>query len=172
MKKFVNKVLLLFSGTFVLYATAWLFDYILYPFVIYRAGLLYGFFIMIILSFINCLLFLLVYNYLKKDIFSFEYSKKKISDFVDTTNGNWLKRTFRSILKHSKIILFIFLSVYDPFIATVFMQKGNNGYNRMTAYDWNILILSVIIGNGIWAPTVFAGISFTEYIYKLFVVTI
>ena len=142
-----------------------LFDYIFYPFVIYKAGLLKGFLIMLFFSFTFCLLFLLIYNYLKKDVFALEYSKKKLSDFVDNTKGNWLKRTFRSVLRHSRVLLFILLSVYDPFIATVFMRK-NYQYNRMTGRDWKILTLSVIIGNGIWAPTVFAGVTFTELLYR------
>ena len=167
MIKLLKDILLFFSGALVLYFTSLLFDYVLYPFVIYKAGLLKGFFIMIFLSLIYTLFFLLIYNYLEKDIFALEYSKKKLSDLVDNTKGNWLKRIFRSILKKSKVIFFIFLSVYNPFLATVFMRRGSFQNKEMTWHDWNILILSVIIGNGIWAPTIFAGISFTQLIYKL-----
>lgn len=167
MRKLITRILWFLTGSFILYLNIVLFDFVIYPIVILMAGLIKGFFIMVILSFASCLLFLLIYNYLKKDIFALEWSKKKLSEFVDDTKGNRLTRFFRSLLKHSRIFFFIFLSFYDPFIATVFMRK-NYEYTRMSARDYGILALSIIIGDGIWAPTVFAGISFVEFIYRLF----
>ena len=167
MMKILNKILLFFSGAFVLYSTAWLFDYVLYPFVIYKAGLVYGFFIMLLLSFLSCLILLLLYNYLKKDIFGFEFAKHKIDGFIDTNHGNYVKRMLRGFLKRSKVLLYIVLSVYDPFIAAVFMRKGDFQSRVISRRDWRNLTLSVIVGNGVWAPMVFAGVSFVEFIYGL-----
>lgn len=161
----IKKVALFFSGSVVLHSTSLLFDYVLYPFVIYKAGLIKGFSIMLLFSFLFCLLFIIIYNKLKKDVFALEYSKEKINKFIEKTGGNWFQSLFRSILKKSKIIFFIFLSFYDPFIATVFMRK-NYQYSKMTLRDWKVLVISVIIGNGIWAPTIFCGVSITEFFYK------
>lgn len=166
-RKIYQRILVFLSGAFVLYSTAYLFDYVLYPFVIYKAGLLKGFAIMLALSFLSCLIFLLIYNFLKKDIFALEYSKQKINAFIDDTKGSKIKRFFRKILKHSKILLFIFLSVYDPFIATVFMRKGDFKPKLMTRSDWGILSLSVVVGNAVWAPTIFVGVSLFEFLYEL-----
>ncbi len=167
MKQFLNKILLFLTGTSFIYMTNLLFDYVLYPFVIIEAGLSKGFVIMIFLSFISCVLMFLVYDYLKKDFLAIEYSKQKLDSLTDDYDGSRLKRALIWILKRSRIFLFVFLSVYDPFIATVFMREGSHQYNGLKARDWKILILSLFIGNGIWAVTIFTGLSLFQYMFKL-----
>ena len=61
------------------------------------------------------------------------------------------------------------LSVFDPFIATVYMRKGISKYNGLSKRNWMIFIMSLIIGNGIWAITVFTSLSLFQYVIKIFV---
>lgn len=168
MRKFINIILLLFTGSTFVFVTGWLFDYVLYPFVIYEAGLVKGFAIMIFLSFLSCVLMILLYDYLKKDFLAIEYSKEKLDLLTANNEGGRLKRSFKWLLKRSQIFLFVFLSVYDPFIATIFMRKGSNQYNGLKARDWQVLTLSLFIGNGIWAVTVFTGLSLFQFLFKIF----
>ena len=163
----LNRIFLFFAGSSFVYITGWLFDYVLYPFVIFEAGLKIGFVIMIFLSFISCVLMFLIYDYLKKDFLAIEYSKEKIDLLIADDHKGWLKRVLIWILKRSKIALFIFLSVYDPFIATVFMRKGAHQFNGLKARDWGILALSLLIGNGIWAVSVFTSLTLFQYLYEV-----
>ena len=165
-QKYFTRIFIILRGASLFSLIIMLTDYIFYPFVIYTTGLLDGFLIMLFLSFVFNVILIQVYNHFKKDIFSLEYTKQILDDFVDNTHGNWLHRTLRSVLIRSRIVFFIFLSVYDPFIATVYMRKTYH-YHKMTTRDWSILTISVVIGNGIWAPTVFAGISITEFVFNV-----
>jgi hypothetical protein len=167
MKLFLKRLLLFLTGSSFVYLTALLFDYVLYPFVIFEAGLSKGFVIMIFLSFISCVLMFYIYDYLKKDFLAIEYSKEKLELLITNNQGSRLKKVLVCILKRSKIVLFVFLSVYDPFIATVFMRKGSYQYNSLKARDWKILTLSLFIGNGIWAVTVFTGLSLFQFVLKI-----
>ncbi len=167
MRQLLNRILLVITGTTFLYITGLLFDFVLYPFVIFKAGLSKGFMIMIILSFIDSLLLILMYDYLKKDFFAIELSKCKLDSLIAENNGSRLKRAYAWILKRSRILMFFVLSIYDPFIAVVFMRKGANQYNGLKTRDWRIFILSLCIGNGIWSVAVFTGLSVFEYVGKM-----
>ena len=167
MKQILQRILLFLTGTSFIYFTSWLFDYVLYPFVIYKAGLTKGFVIMIFLSFLSCILMFLIYDFLKKDFLAIEYSKEKLNSIIANNKGGKLRKALIWVLKRSTIFLFVFLSVYDPFIATIFMRKGSYQYNGLNKRDWGVFSLSLIIGNGIWAVTVFTGLSLFEYVFKI-----
>lgn len=167
MKQLLKRLLLFLTGSSFVYLTALLFDYVLYPLVIYNTGLTKGFVIMIFLSFLSCILMFFIYDYLKKDFLAIEYSKDKLDSLIANNKGSKFRKALIWLLHRSRIILFVFLSVYDPFIATVFMRKGAYQYNGLSKRDWGILTLSLFIGNGIWAVTVFTGLSLFEYLIEI-----
>ena len=169
MYKLLNRILLFITGTTVIYIINWLFDYVLYPVVMYKYGLINGFIIMILLSFVACIFLFILYDFLKKDFFAIEYSKEKLIVLTSDKEGTKIKRTLVWCFKNSKPLLFVFLSVFDPFIATVYMRKGISEYNGLSKRDWMIFIMSLIIGNGIWAITVFTSLSLFQYVIKIFV---
>ena len=168
MRQILGKILLFLTGSTFVYITALLFDYVLYPFIILEVGLAKGFVIMIFLSFLSSVLMIVIYDFLKKDFLAIEYLKQKLDSLITNNQGSTLKMASTWILKRSRIFLFVFLSVYDPFIATIFLREGLYQYNALKARDWQILTLSLFIGNGIWAVTVFTGLSFFQYIFKIF----
>lgn len=168
MRQILCKIFLFLTGSTFVYITALLFDYVLYPFIILEAGLAKGFVIMIFLSFLSCILMIVLYDFLKKDFLAIEYSKQKLDSLISNSQEGALKMTSIWILKRSRIFLFVFLSVYDPFIATMFMREGSHQYNALKARDWQILTLSLFIGNGIWAVTVFSGLSLFQFLFKTF----
>lgn len=167
MTAILNRIFLFLTGSSFIYVTGWLFDYVLYPFVIFTAGLSIGFVIMVFLSFLSCVLMFFIYDYLKKDFLAIEYSKEKIDLLITDDQKSRFKRAMLWILKRSRIALFVLLSVYDPFIATVFMRKGAHQYNGLKARDWRILAVSLLIGNGIWAVSVFTGLTLFQYLYEV-----
>jgi hypothetical protein len=91
-----------------------------------------------------------------------------MNDIINNQNRVGIKLVIVKILRKSNVILFIFLSIYfNPFVAVAFNRKGNFAYNGLSARDWRLFILSVIISNGFWSTTVFAGISFFDFLYKI-----
>jgi hypothetical protein len=145
------------------------FDFVLYPFVIYHMGVLQGFFIMIVLSFLFCWLYFIIYDYLKRDFLGIEFSKEKMSSIIASSESVGLKLLLVKVLRNSRAFLFIFLSIYfDPFVAVAFERKGNFEYNGLSARDWRLFLLSLLISNGFWASTVFLGLSFFEFLFALF----
>jgi hypothetical protein len=120
------------------------------------------------LSFLFCWGYFIIYDYLKRDFLGIEYSKEKMNDIINNQNRVGIKLVIVKILRKSNVILFIFLSIYfNPFVAVAFNRKGNFAYNGLSARDWRLFILSVIISNGFWSTTVFAGISFFDFLYKI-----
>lgn len=141
-----------------------IFDYILYPYMIWKFGIVWGGVIMSILSFLGCWLLMIFYNFSKKDWLGIELAKK-----LREYSGNRRLLKFGSwILNRGKMISFLFLSVkFDPFVTTAYMQKGENGFNKMDFESWKIFVASWMIGNFMWIIVVFTGISAGEFIWKL-----
>ncbi|MFZ4797416.1 MAG: hypothetical protein ACOYMA_07965, partial [Bacteroidia bacterium] len=102
------------------------------------------------------------------DFLGIEFSKEKMNAIIASNDSVGLKLFLVKILRKSHLFLFVFLSIYfNPFVAIAFRRKGNFEYNGLTAHDWRMFILSVIISNGFWATTVFAGLSFFELLFKI-----
>jgi hypothetical protein len=168
MNQLLNRLLLFLTGATTFTVINYSFDFVLYPFAIYKLGVVVGFFTMMLLSFLFCWGYFIIYDYLKRDFLGIEYSKEKMNDIINNQNRVGIKLVIVKILRKSNVILFIFLSIYfNPFVAVAFNRKGNFAYNGLSARDWRLFILSVIISNGFWSTTVFAGISFFDFLYKI-----
>lgn len=168
MNQLLNRLLLFLTGATTFTVINYSFDFVLYPFVLYNLGVVVGFFTMMFLSFLFCWGYFIIYDYLKRDFLGIEFSKEKMSSIIASEDSVGLKLLLVRVLRKSRAFLFVFLSIYfDPFVAVAFERKGNFAYNGLSARDWRLFILSLIISNGFWSTTVFAGLSFFEFLFKL-----
>ncbi|MFA9214709.1 MAG: hypothetical protein ACEQSR_12820 [Candidatus Methylacidiphilales bacterium] len=168
MNQLLNRLLLFLTGATTFTVINYSFDFLLYPFVLYNLGVVVGFFTMMFLSFLFCWGYFIIYDYLKRDFLGIEFSKEKMSSIIASEDSVGLKLLLVRVLRKSRAFLFVFLSIYfDPFVAVAFERKGNFAYNGLSARDWRLFILSLIISNGFWSTTVFAGLSFFEFLFKL-----
>jgi hypothetical protein len=168
MKPFIHRILLFLTGATTFTIINYSFDFVLYPFALYQLGVIYGFSVMVVLSFLFCWFYFLIYDYLKRDFLGIEFSKEKMNAIITSNDSVGFKFFLVKLLRKSHLFLFVFLSIYfNPFVAVAFRRKGNFEYNGLTAHDWRMFILSVIISNGFWASTVFAGLSFFEFLFKI-----
>lgn len=136
-------------------------DYVLYPLIIYKAGLVLGGFINVCVSVAYCLLLLRYYDLSKKDWFGIE----TIRDLKDYSGANRIGGIISWLLQRSKAVSFFVLSVcYDPFITTVWLRSGR--FCGMTNSEWKIFWGSVLIGNMTWAVACWLGIGLFTSIYR------
>jgi hypothetical protein len=140
-----------------------LFDWLLYPAVIYWLGIVYGGVVMTLLAIFACVAMIKFYDWSKRDWLGIE-ALKGLREY----EGNRRLGKFMSwVLTKGNIAVFLFLSVYfDAFITTTYMRHGKNQYNGMSRRDWAIFTSSVIISNACWAIAVFMGISLLEWVWK------
>ncbi len=130
------------------------FDYLLYPFVIFKLGVLYGGSLMAVLSLVSCLLTLWFYDWAKRDWLGIEAVK-----MLRTYDGDSKIRRFVSrLLQRGDWIACVLLSMkFDPFITTAYMRRGQ--FNGMTARDWKIFFASWVIANAYWIFVCYCGLS-------------
>lgn len=141
-----------------------LFDYALYPFVIWKLGLLWGGITMTILSFLACWLTMIFYDWSKKDWLGIE-TIKGIKEYKGRSK---IEKFIAWILKKGDFVSFIFLSVYfDPFITTAYMRRGSNRYDGMKKRDWRIFIASGLFSNIWWTLVSFGGVSVIEWAWGI-----
>lgn len=139
------------------------FDYVLYPFVIWRLGPLIGGGIMAMASLTICLLMLWFYDWSKRDWLGIE----TIKNFKNPGEATGIRRILAKFLKLGEVPAFFALSIYtDPFITTAYMRKG--AFNGMTRRDWGIFLGSWIIGNGEWILILSGGIWIVRRICSYF----
>jgi len=138
----------------------YLFDFLLYPFVIFKLGLLCGGIIMSVLSFIGCLLFLRFYDWSKRDWLGIE-AVKSLKDYSGTSR---LRRFMAWLLCRGDYIACVTLSVkFDPFITTAYLRRG--AFNGMNRRDWRIFVLSWFVGNAYWSVACFFGVSILAWVW-------
>jgi hypothetical protein len=146
-------------------ATAWLvrqaFDYGLYPFIIYKFGILKGGVAMALLSCAASIISIKAYDFLKRDWLGIE----AIKELKAYAGGSKIRRITAWIMNKSDPIVFAFLSLkFDPFITTAYLRKGR--YSGLTGRNAAVFVSSVALGNAYWAFACLAGISFFEWIWS------
>lgn len=130
------------------------FDYALYPWVIYKLGLLVGGCVMAGLSLLDCLLLLRIYDWLKRDWLGIELVKG-LRNYDGTSR--W-RCALRWLLSRGDGVAFVALSLrFDPFITTAYLRHGN--YNGLSRRDWRIFLGSVLLSNAAWASVCFGGVQ-------------
>lgn len=165
LKKFNLKILA--AGHLVFHVSNYVLDYGLYPFIIYKFGLIFGFFIAISLSAVYCLVESVVYDWLKKDWLGIEAVKELVDDFFSElekeAEESWRRKGKRMLswLFHKNTFgPFLFLSLkFDPMITTLYMRKGAHKYDNFNSRDWKIFWGSVVVSNVYWTLFSFTWVS-------------
>lgn len=166
----------------------WIFNNPIYGYVINGWGLYQGFAIMALLSFLTCLAFIKIYDWLKVDWLGVEVAKE-----VNSLGPIWIKNLnigskFVRVIwwPFSKLILFVLwavnkgglvaflvLSMFtDPFVTTVCMRRGWGMYDGLNKRSWLIFLASTVVGNIYWSIRTFALLTIlgvNGYVIFLFV---
>lgn len=139
------------------------FDYLLYPFVIYKLGILKGCLVMTCLSGAVNILTLKFYDWSKRDWLGIE-TIKGMKDYQGKSRFGHLTAW---ILRRSDPVVFLFLTIKeDAFITLVYMRHGSHQYNGMSARDWRIFLGSVAISNIYWTLAAYMGVSVVEWVWN------
>lgn len=133
----------------------YLFDWLLYGVVVLWSinqwGSLWGsivaFLIMAPLSALFCWLYMLFYDWAKRDWFGFEALK----ELREMEVRGIFARIFHRVLRWGDIPVFLLLSIYsDPFMVAVYFRKKGHEHGGLTHRDWYIFWASVLVSNAYW----------------------
>jgi hypothetical protein len=139
-----------------------LWDYLLYPFLIWQLGLVFGGMVMTVLSMALCIFVVYFYDWMKTDWLGIETLKT----MRELPGESWPGRIASKIFKKGDWAAFVFLSLtFDPFITTAYMRHGSHQFNGLTKRDWTIFRASGIVGNVYWTLVSYTGVSVIERIW-------
>ncbi len=153
------------SGLFLAFDRAFsnVFDYILYPMVMYYSclilkttiGFIIGGALMTALSFLVCWLWIFLYDRFGVNLLILE----DLKNLREYDGKEKKKKFFASVLKRGDLIAFFIVNIkYDPFYAFVYKRKGNNRKGIKGRSDWVVFSSAVLISNVIWwVPSYFIG---------------
>lgn len=139
------------------------FDYLVYVPVIAFLGPIYGCGAMIVLSVILNLTLIWVYDTTGKDWLGFEAIKEGKEKFSSTLPG-WIQK----LMSAGDWGAFIGLSLYDPFLATVYLRKQDQVFKGLSARDWKIFSAATILSNVGWTGLVYGGLEAIKSLVNLF----
>ncbi len=135
------------------------FDYLLYPFVVWKLGPWRGGMLMAFLSLLFCLVLLRLYDRLQRDWLGIEFAKAQRL----YTGPKWWRKAIAWLLARGDGTAFVVLSLrYDPFITTAYLRHG--AYNGMNARDWRIFFGSWLVANAAWIAVCYGGVSFLKFL--------
>ncbi len=138
------------------------FDYLLYPFVIFKMGLIEGSIVMLVLCFVTCYGTLRLYDRSKNDWLGIE----AIKELREGAGQGKSKKLLSWLLGQSTPVALFFLSIkFDPFTTTAFLRSGAHSYSGLSRRDWRIFLASLLIGNVYW---LLASISMVEFGWRHF----
>ena len=148
------------------YLVNWLFNYPLYGYVMWKFGLVEGFFMMTLISFLICFIYIIIYDIIKKDLFLLEDVKDYMNKIANYEGKNKAVKILSLLLRRGgNVTAFFILSfLKDPFYATAFCRKEK--FNGLSKRDWLIFLASVVVSNVPWALTIFGGVKGIEFILK------
>ena len=144
----------------------WIFDFVIYPFVIYIYGILWGGLVMMALSFVVCYGTILFYDWSKKDWIGIETLKGIKAREPKNRIGKFLMKLIR---KSDPLALVVLSIQFDPFITVAYMRHGAHQYNGLSKRDWKIFISSLVIGDIYWTLAAFMGITLVESLWRFIV---
>jgi hypothetical protein len=151
----------------------YLFDWLIYAFVVYQCTSLWGtywgsiaaFFIMAPLSALVCWLYLLFYDWAKKDWFGFELLKELREE---EAQSSWFRRLMIRIARWGDLAAFIALSIHDdPFMVTVYLRKKGHEHRGLSRRDWNIFWLAVVFSNAYWTLRWTVIVTVIEFLWRI-----
>lgn len=130
----------------VLYASfSWVFDNILYVWIVYRFGLLGGGCIMTMLSLIVCAATLLLYERMRIDW----VGAGSVARLAAVPHPSWWQLIIMWTAGRGDIFIFFALCIFqDPFITTAYFRRGH--FDGLRAHDWQIFFASGLVANIYW----------------------
>ncbi len=139
------------------------FDFVLYTYIIYTYGILFGGLIMIVLSFIFDYATMRFYDWSRKDWLGIETLK----ELKESSPESMIGRIIAWVMKKSDPVAMVVLSInFSPFVVVTYMRHGAHQYNGLSKRDWWIFITSTIIGNVYWTLAVYMGITLVEKLWS------
>lgn len=144
--------------------SSYVFDYALYPFVIYKLGIVKGGLIMTLLAAVLNILCLKLYDRSKRDWLGIEALK----GMKGYEGRGRLMRSLSGMLKKGDPAAFLFLSIKeDAFVTMVYLRHGSHQYNGMSGRDWRIFLASLAVANVYWTLAAYMGITLVAYFWKM-----
>jgi hypothetical protein len=148
------------KGYSVFSTLAWLYDYPLYTYVIWKAGPLWGGITLTVLSVVLDIATLRFYDWSQEDWLALEYLKS-IREYQGKSRP---KRALRWILRTPTPIQVVILSLrLHPPVVALLLRKGAYQYGRMSSRDWTIFWASSVVGNMYWLALIAAGVTSVEH---------
>jgi hypothetical protein len=99
-----------------------------------------------------------LYDWFGKDMLGIEALK----EFEDDAGDSWFKRNLQRMTGKSRLGRFLFISLYDPIPATLYMRNGTNTFHGLKGRDWLWFSISTIIANLSWMALMAAGVVAVE----------
>jgi hypothetical protein len=123
----------------------WVFDNILYVYVVFTLGVFRGGTLMMTLSLLQCALTLLVYQRMRIDWVGAgwlaDIKHKKVRSRVEEVLA-WASN------RHPALIFTALCLLQDPFITTAYFKQGR--FSRLESRDWVMFLASVVASNVYW----------------------
>lgn len=123
----------------------WLFDNVLYVYVVMTLGVLKGGALMMGLSFIQCAATLVAYQRMRIDWVGagllFEIKRKPARTRLENVLV-WASD------RHPAIIFTLLCVLQDPFITAAYFKHGS--FERLSGRDWTLFVAAVIVSNLYW----------------------
>ena len=142
-------------------ALNFIFDWLLYPFVIFKLGLLWGGLTMSLASFVACIGLLWLYDLLKRDWLGIEAVKV----LRDNPGKSAIRRLLSRSLRWGDGPVFVLLSFYfDPFVTVAYMRRGQ--FAGMRQREWIIFVGSWALSNGWWIMACYGGVSVLRWLVR------
>ena len=129
-----------------IYATSsWLFDNVLYLYVIFRMGAVAGGALMTLLSLLICTATLIVYERMRIDW----VGSGLLAELSATPNPPLWLRIVDWAQRRGSAVIFLALSIFqDPFITTAYFRQGR--FDGLDKRDWRLFLASVVVSNLYW----------------------
>ncbi len=145
-------------GLFLLSSVNNIFDWAIYPLVMCTMGVVSGGIVMALASIPFNYALIRLYDWFGQDMMGIEALK----EFEDSADDSWLKRVLQSLTGKSRHGRFLFISLYDPIPATLYMRDGTNTFHGLKGRDWLWFSISTIIANLFWMALMTAGVVVVE----------
>lgn len=161
-----NRLAELVTGITAFKLLSYPFDYLLYPLVIYKLGIIKGGLVMTLLAGAANILCLKFHDRSKRDWLGIE----TIKGMKGYEGESRTLRCMSYLLKKGDIPALLFLSIKeDAFVTMIYLRHGSHQYNGMSCRDWRIFLGSVAIGNTYWTLAAYMGISLVEWLWRAWI---
>jgi len=126
-------------------AFCWLFDHVLYVYVVYTLGKLLGGAIMTAASLLICIATLVIYERMKIDW----VGAGLLNEMAAKQRRSPVDRLLIWATRQNNVVVFLILcALSDPFITTAYLRGG--AFDGLRKRDWQIFCASVLVSNLYW----------------------